>query len=47
MGKLKRKDYQTLLEEMQVELNDMARWVQDTGQRMLIIFEGRDTAGKG
>ena len=47
MGKLKRKDYQTLLEAMQVELNDMARWVQDTGQRMLIIFEGRDTAGKG
>ncbi|MFL6845731.1 MAG: polyphosphate kinase 2 [Allosphingosinicella sp.] len=47
MGKLKRKEYQALLEAMQVELNDMARWVQDTGQRMLIIFEGRDTAGKG
>ena len=25
----------------------MARWVKETGQRVLIIFEGRDTAGKG
>ena len=25
----------------------MARWVSETGQRMVIILEGRDTAGKG
>src|SRR6201981_3402921 len=25
----------------------MARWVQETGQRMVVLFEGRDTAGKG
>ena len=47
MGKLKRTEYEELLEPMQAELNDMARWVQETGQRLLIIFEGRDTAGKG
>ena len=25
----------------------MARWVSETGQRMVVVFEGRDTAGKG
>ena len=47
MGNLKRKDYEALLEPLQEELNEMARWVQETGQRILVIFEGRDTAGKG
>ena len=47
MAKLPREKYDELLREMQVELNGLARWVQDTGQRILIIFEGRDTAGKG
>jgi len=47
MAKLKREKYDELLKEMQVELNDMARWVKETKQRVLIIFEGRDTAGKG
>jgi polyphosphate kinase 2 len=47
MAKLPRDKYEQHLREMQVELNGLARWVQDTGQRILIIFEGRDTAGKG
>ena len=47
MSKLKRQQYEELMRAMQVELNDMARWIKDTGQRVLIIFEGRDTAGKG
>ncbi len=47
MGKLKRKDYETLLEPMQVELARMAQWAQATGQRIVVLFEGRDTAGKG
>lgn len=47
MAKLKREKYDELLREMQVELNDMARWVKETKQRVLVIFEGRDTAGKG
>ncbi len=47
MGKLKRKDYEPLLEPMQVKLARMAQWAQATGQRILVLFEGRDTAGKG
>jgi polyphosphate kinase len=44
---LKRKRYEKLLEPMQAELVAMARWAAATGQRILILFEGRDTAGKG
>jgi polyphosphate kinase len=44
---MKRKEYQEHLEPLQVELNDMARWLLHTGKRALVIFEGRDTAGKG
>ncbi len=44
---LKRKHYEKLLEPMQAELVAMARWVAATGQRVAILFEGRDTAGKG
>ncbi|MCD9086076.1 polyphosphate kinase 2 [Stenotrophomonas sp. SY1] len=47
MAKLKRKEYEQLLEPMQLELANMARWAQHCGQRVLAIFEGRDTAGKG
>ncbi|WP_296252478.1 polyphosphate kinase 2 [uncultured Stenotrophomonas sp.] len=47
MGKLKRKQYEALLEPMQLELANMARWAQHCGQRVLVLFEGRDTAGKG
>ena len=45
--KLKRKDYDALLEPLQRELADMARWASHTGQRILVLIEGRDTAGKG
>ena len=47
MAKLKRKQYDKLIEPMQAELVAMARWVATTGQRICILFEGRDTAGKG
>ncbi|MEF9978646.1 MAG: polyphosphate kinase 2 [Thermomonas sp.] len=47
MSKLKRKDYEALLQPLQTELANMARWVQHTGQRLVVVFEGRDTAGKG
>ncbi|MCL1634407.1 polyphosphate kinase 2 [Luteimonas sp. SX5] len=47
MKKLKRKDYEELLEPMQVELVAMARWVAAAGKRLVVLFEGRDTAGKG
>ncbi|MEO7410812.1 MAG: polyphosphate kinase 2 [Sphingomicrobium sp.] len=47
MKPLKRKKYDKLIEPMQSELVAMARWASATGQRICIIFEGRDTAGKG
>ena len=47
MKKLKRKDYEAALEPMQVELVAMARWARATGKRIVVLLEGRDTAGKG
>ncbi len=47
MSKLKRKEYEALLEPMQVELARMAQWAQAKGRRILVLVEGRDTAGKG
>ncbi len=44
---LSKKDYLDKLEPLQLELNQMARWLQATGKRLLVIMEGRDTAGKG
>jgi len=47
MAKLKRKVYEAELEPLQIELVEMARWLSDTGKRLVVLFEGRDTAGKG
>ena len=47
MPKFHKKDYEVELQKLQVELNAMARWLQATGRRLLVIVEGRDTAGKG
>src|SRR3954463_16269016 len=40
-------EYEELLKPLTKELAALSRWVQETGQRMVIVFEGRDTAGKG
>jgi polyphosphate kinase len=45
--RLKRKDYEALLKPMQQELVAAARWLQHSGRRLVVLFEGRDTAGKG
>jgi polyphosphate kinase 2 len=47
MGRLKKKKYEELLEPLQEELVGMARWAEATGARIVVLFEGRDTAGKG
>lgn len=47
MGKLKRKKYEASLAKMEEELVAMARWAAATGARIVVLFEGRDTAGKG
>jgi polyphosphate kinase 2 len=46
-SKLSEEEYQELLKPLAEELSAMARWVSETNQRMVIVFEGRDTAGKG
>ena len=45
--KLSRKKYERDKAELQVELLKMQRWVGETGQRIVMLFEGRDAAGKG
>lgn len=44
---LTRERYEELLRPLTKELSDAARWIQETGQRVVVVFEGRDTAGKG
>ena len=46
-GTLGKNDYFDELEPLQVELNDLARWLVSTGKRLMVVIEGRDTAGKG
>ncbi len=45
--KLKRKEYEKELRKLQTELCYMQEWVKATGARVIIVFEGRDAAGKG
>lgn len=46
-AKLKAKDYDKALLKLQGELCALQDWVVATGQRIIIVFEGRDAAGKG
>ncbi len=45
--KLKNKDYEREMYKLQVELVKLQEWVKKTGAKIIIIFEGRDAAGKG
>ncbi|MEM9060115.1 MAG: polyphosphate kinase 2 [Pseudomonadota bacterium] len=45
--RMKRKAYEATLQRLQIELLKVQRWTKETGQRFLLIFEGRDAAGKG
>lgn len=48
VGRIKKAmQYEYELELLQIELVKLQRWVQSTGRRVCIIFEGRDAAGKG
>ena len=44
---MKRKKYEKELERLQVKLCALQEWVKEKGQRVIIVFEGRDAAGKG
>ena len=46
-SKMSRKVYEKHKAELQVELLKVQQWVKETGQRIILIFEGRDAAGKG
>ena len=46
-GKMKRKAYEKELRKLQVELCHLQDWVKANGERVIIVFEGRDAAGKG
>ena len=45
--KLKRKDYEKELRKLQAELCKLQDWVKHKGLRVIVVFEGRDAAGKG
>ena len=47
LPKLTGKQYEKELHDLQVELAYLQDWVKQTGQRIIIVFEGRDAAGKG
>jgi polyphosphate kinase 2 len=44
---MKRKDYETELRKLQIELCALQDWVRHKGLRVIVVFEGRDAAGKG
>jgi simple sugar transport system substrate-binding protein len=44
---LSRKSYERQKYRLQVELLKLQRWVKETGQKVVVLFEGRDAAGKG
>src|SRR5664279_808084 len=47
LPKIKKKAYEAELRRLQAELVTMQQWVKETGARVVVIFEGRDAAGKG
>ena len=44
---MKRKEFESELRKLQIELVRLQTWVKATGARIIVVFEGRDTAGKG
>lgn len=44
---MKRKKFERELRKLQVELVRLQTWTKETGARIIVVFEGRDTAGKG
>src|SRR5579859_5958229 len=46
-SKMKRKEYEQELRKLQIELCRLQDWVVQEGLRVVVVFEGRDAAGKG
>ena len=45
--RMKRKEYEKALRALQIELCALQDWIKDQGLRVVVVFEGRDAAGKG
>ena len=45
--RMRRKEYEAEKKKLQIELLKVQSWAKDTGQRIILLFEGRDAAGKG
>jgi polyphosphate kinase 2 len=46
-NRMKRREYNRLKMDLQIELLKVQNWVKETGQKLVVLFEGRDAAGKG
>ena len=45
--RMKKKEYEAEMRHLQGELVAMQEWVRASGAKIMVVFEGRDTAGKG
>ncbi len=45
--RMRRREYERAKAELQIELLKVQSWIKETGQRVIVLFEGRDAAGKG
>src|SRR4051812_36197649 len=45
--RMQRREYEIIKRKLQIELLKLQGWVKDTGQKIVVVFEGRDAAGKG
>ena len=46
-AKMTRHEYEQIKRDLQIELLKLQSWVKESGQKVVLIFEGRDAAGKG
>src|SRR6516162_9974530 len=46
-GRIGKSAYLERIAALHLQLNDVARWLMHSGRRLVIVLEGRDTAGKG
>jgi polyphosphate kinase len=47
MKRMKKREYESAMRPLQEELNHLHHWLRHGGHRLLVLFEGRDAAGKG
>jgi polyphosphate kinase 2 len=45
--RIRRKEYEAQKKKLQIELLKLQNWAKETGERIVVLFEGRDAAGKG